>query len=297
MVVVTTIRSKLWRLVRDQHGVVSWEQLLAHGLTPAAIRHRVRVGRLHRVHLGVYAVGRPVLTLKGRWMAAVLCCGQGAALSHQSAAMLWGITATGPGTTHVSVPVDRRPQGIKTHFRSLADQDIDTREGIPLTNLPFTLVDLATMLGDDSLDRAVNEADRLDLIDPESLRAAIERSRRPGAGRLRAHLDKRTFTLTDSVLERRFLKLAQQAGLPRPLTQQLVNGYRVDFSWPDKLVVETDGLRYHRTPAQQAKDLLRDQAHTAAGLTTLRFTHAQVIYEPDYVRATLERTAGRTSSP
>jgi very-short-patch-repair endonuclease len=67
-----------------------------------------------------------------------------------------------------------------------------------------------------------------------------------------------------------------------------VNGFRVDFFWPDlKFVVETDGLTYHRTPAQQAEDLVRDQTHIAAGCTPLRFTHEQVRYEPDYVRRTL----------
>ena len=99
----------------------------------------------------------------------------------------------------------------------------------------------------------------------------------PGAAHLRSTLDHRTFTLTDSQLERRFLPLARKADLPLPETQQWVNGFKVDFYWPDLgLVVETDGLTYHRTPAQQAADRLRDQTHTAAGLTPLRFTRAQV---------------------
>ena len=94
--------------------------------------------------------------------------------------------------------------------------------------------------------------------------------------------------LTDSALERLFLPLARRAGLPPPSAGQIVNGYKVDFYWPDfGLVVETDGLRYHRTPAQQAKDRLRDQAHATAGLTHLRFTHAQVRYEPGHVQETL----------
>ena len=101
-------------------------------------------------------------------------------------------------------------------------------------------------------------------------------------------LDRRTLSLTDSELERRFLSIAREAGLPQPQTQHDVNGFTVDFYWPDLgLVVETDGLRYHRTPAAQARDRLRDQALTAAGLCCLRFTHAQVWYESGYVRATL----------
>src|SRR5207245_6286281 len=149
--------------------------------------------------------------------------------------------------------------------------------------------DLANGLDPSRLERAVNEADRLDLISPEALRLALDTYRgQPGVARLRELLDRRTFRLTDSELERLFLPLVTDAGLPTPLTRQHVNGFRVDFFWPDLgLVVETDGLRYHRTPAQQARDRLRDQAHLAAGFTPLRFTHAQVRFEAAYVRSTL----------
>ncbi len=165
--------------------------------------------------------------------------------------------------------------------------------GIPVTSITLTLVDLATRLGRDSLEAAINAADKFDLIDPDGLSAALTAlPRTPGAARLRSTLDRRTFTLTDSHLERRFLRLAKRAGLPKPRTQQRLHGYRVDFHWPElDLVVETDGLRYHRTPAQQAADRRRDQALTAAGLTVLRFTHAQIRYEPADVTATLTAVA------
>lgn len=105
---------------------------------------------------------------------------------------------------------------------------------------------------------------------------------------LRETLDRATFTLTDSELERRFLPIARRAGLPTPQTRRHVNGYRVDFFWPELgLVVETDGLRYHRTPTQQARDALRDNAHRAAALVPIRFTHAQVRYDPGYVERIL----------
>ena len=121
-----------------------------------------------------------------------------------------------------------------------------------------------------------------------------ERPGEPGVAMLRTLLDRRTFTLTDSELERRFLRIVERVGLPRPLTGESVNGFEVDFFWPELgLVVETDGLRYHRTPAQQARDRLRDQAHTAAGLTSLRFTRAQVRFDEGYVEATLWRVVGR----
>src|SRR5262249_55095036 len=129
------------------------------------------------------------------------------------------------------------------------------------------------------------------------LRRGLEEIRgQPGVRTLSRLLDRQVYRLTDSELERRFLRLVRNLGLPAPKTGVGLHGFRVDFFRPDLgLVVETDGLRYHRTPAQQARDRKRDQAHTAAGLTALRFTHAQVRFEPEEVRATLEAVVGRLS--
>ncbi|HMJ72159.1 MAG TPA: DUF559 domain-containing protein [Solirubrobacterales bacterium] len=162
-----------------------------------------------------------------------------------------------------------------------------------MTDPVSTLVDVASGTPEWQLERAINEADRLDLVDPESLRAALDPlPRRPGLARLRRLLDRHTFS--DSGLERRFLPLTRAARLPPPETQVWVNGYRVDFYWPHiGLVVETDGWRYHRTPSEQASDGRRDQAHTVAGLTTLRFSEAQIRDEPARVRATLATVAER----
>lgn len=232
------------------------------------------------------------LNRHGVWMAAVLSCGDGAALSHESAGALLGIRAD-PGRIEVSTRTDRRRPGIVIHRR--ADLAVTRHHGIPVTPPIFTLVDLGARLPRDELEAAINAADKRDLVDPDTLRSALEKmSRRPGLRMLRETLDRRTFTLTDSGLERRFLPIARRVGLPLPETGQIVNGYKVDFYWPDLgLVVETDGLQYHRTPAQQVKDRLRDQAHTAAGLTPLRFTRAQVRYEPGHVEETLAAVAHR----
>lgn len=134
-------------------------------------------------------------------------------------------------------------------------------------------------------------ADRRNLAHTDDLRTALDSlPPRPGVGRLKAMLDRPTFTPTDTRLERRFLPIASAAGLPSPQTQLQLNGYRVDFYWPQlALVVETDGLTYHRTPFSQAQDIRRDQAHQMAGLRSLRFTRHQVFFEPGYVRAVLER--------
>ena len=290
--------AELWALAVRQHGVVTRRQLLDLGLHSEAIKHRVRRGRLHPVGRGIYAVGRPHLTRHGTWMAAVMSCGPEAVLSHESAGALWGIHSRQQGEIEVSVPLKscpRRP-GIVVHRRArLTAAERTLRHDIPVTTPVCTLLDLAVRLRGDRLEAAINEADRCGLTNPEELRAALERvDRRQGVAILRRTLDRRTFTLTDSQLERRFLPLASRAGLPRPQTGQRVNGFKVDFYWPDLgLVVETDGLRYHRTPIQQARDRLRDQSHAAAGLTPLRFTYAQVQAEPGHVEETLARVARR----
>src|SRR5262249_6158424 len=156
-----------------------------------------------------------------------------------------------------------------------------------------TLVDLAAELPSRRLERAVNEADKRNLVDPERLRRALDRyAGQPGAKPLRTLLDRDTFLLSDSDMASLFRPLAAHAGLPSPLSKQIVNGFEVDFHWPDLgLVVETDGWRYHRTPSTQTRDALRFQAHTAAGLTPLRFSHHQVKHEPAHVQAVLAATA------
>jgi very-short-patch-repair endonuclease len=280
----------------SQHGVVARTQLLALGLDADGIRHRLRRGRLHVVHRGVYAVGRPRLSRLGVLSAAVLACGPDAALSHESAGEVLGIRPPRLGPVDVTAsPARRGRPGIRLHRAALPPGDRAERHGVPVTGVVRTFVDLALSLSDDELEAAVNAADRLDLIDPEQLRAAVERmAGRRGAARLRRLLDARRFTLTDSQLERRFLAIVRRANLPGPLTQQHLNGFRVDFFWPELgLVVETDGLRYYRTPAQQARDRRRDQAHVAAGLVALRFTYAQVAHEPGEVQRVLSAAVRR----
>jgi very-short-patch-repair endonuclease/predicted transcriptional regulator of viral defense system len=288
---------EVWKLVERQHGVVTREQLLGLGMTGEAVRHALERQRLHAIGRGVYAVGRPGLGREGRWMAAVLSCGPEAALSHGSAAALWGLRDREKAVIEISVPlhVRRRRPGVKVYRRTLEPAERTVRRGIPVTDVHRTLLDLATALHPRAVEEAINAADKLDLTDPERLRKALDRyTHRPGVAALRKLLDRHTFALTDSQLEQRFLPLTRRAGLPLPLTGQRVNGFKVDFFWPTLgLVVETDGLRYHRTAAQQARDRLRDQAHVAAGLVPLRFTYAQIRYEARYVQATLETVVAR----
>jgi hypothetical protein len=229
-------------------------------------------------------------------MAAVLASGREALLSHRSAAALWGFGKEHRDYIDVSVrrPSEARLGGIRCHRRpSLPVGDITTRQNIPLTQPVRTFLDLTTVAGPKTVERAINEADKLDVIDADALRRALDDyPGQPGVRPLRQILDKHTFRLSDDELELFFRPIAAAAGLPTPLTKQRVNKFEVDFFWPDLgLVVETDGWRYHRTPSAQTRDALRFQRHTAAGLTPLRFSHYQVKYEPRHVRQILERTA------
>lgn len=230
-------------------------------------------------------------------MAAVLACGDEAMLSHRSAAALWGFGQERRGVIDVSVRRHcsvRRP-GIHVRDRpGLRNRDVGTRLGIPTTEPVRTFLDIATELPRNRLERAINEADKREVIDPDRLRRALDdHPGEPGIRRLREVLDEHTFRLSDDELELLFRPIAAAAGLPTPLTKQIVNEFEVDFFWPELgLVVETDGWRYHRTPSAQTRDALRFQRHTAAGLTPLRFSHHQVKYEPRHVREILERTAG-----
>jgi very-short-patch-repair endonuclease len=288
--------AEIWTLVSRQHGVVARRQLLEMGLGARQIERRIAAGRLHPVWRGVYAVGRPQLGRLGRWMAATLACGPDAVLSHGSAAALWGFGEEPAGTVEVSVPARtrRRHPGIRAHRRAaLRPAEPIAHEGIPVTTPICTLIDEGTRLQPMQLERAVNEADKLDRVDPEALREALDRyPGQPGVAPLRAILDRHTFRFSDSDLELHFRPLARAAGLPEPQTKAWVNSFEVDFHWPELgIVVEADGLRYHRTPSQQARALLRDQTHLATGLLPLRFSHAQIRYEPHRVRSTLRRTA------
>jgi predicted transcriptional regulator of viral defense system len=190
-----------WGLARAQHGVVTRRQLLALGFSSDGIRHRLRTGRLHRVMQGVYVVGWPGTTRKQRWMAAVLACGDGAVLSHRSAAALWGIAKEGK-TIDVSVAREKRRPKVRSRTRSgLPPPQRTIHDRIPVTTPLQTLIDIALELPTNKLERAVNDADKLELIDPEKLREGLhDHAGEPGVKPLRTLLDRDTFLLSDTDL-------------------------------------------------------------------------------------------------
>lgn len=241
-------------------------------------------------------------------MAAILACGGPgmAALSHSSAAALFKIGvewATGIEVSRfVGDPI--RIPGVKVYRRpGLKPGRFVLHDGIPVTSPVQTLIDLAARHDQRTMERFVNEADRLRLVRTDALREALaDHPGERGVDRLRTILDRRTFRYTRTELERDFIPIATSAGLPLPQTSIYIDGHEVDFYFPTiNLVIETDGLTYHRTPSQQAKDLERDQDHEAAGTHALRFSHGQIKYEPDRVErvlaATLSLLAGSHTLP
>ena len=220
-------------------------------------------------------------------MAAVLAAGPGAMVSHASAAFLWGLIAFWPaGPIHVTGPGDRgrRRPGWSSTVAALTGRDRAERHGIPVTSPARTIVDTAPELSAEQLERRINLADSLDLIDPEALAAELPRMRgQRGVRPVRNLIEQYTFRLTDSELEQRFLRVAAPLRLGPPTTRRRLNGFRTDFVWPDLgLVVEADSLRYHRTPGQQQRDHL-----TRPGASGPRHGAAAVHPPPDHLHRVL----------
>jgi very-short-patch-repair endonuclease len=268
------------KLAARQWGVVSVAQLRALGLTKDAVRRRAQAGRLHRLHQGVYAVGHTVLKREGRWLAAVLACGTGAVLSHRSAAAHWGLLQSEATRTDVTTPRTRAGNAtIRLHrSHSLIARDTTTHQGIPITSVPRTLLDLAATVRPDRLERALAQAEHLELYDH---RATTELLARANGHRGQKALTEATALeprLTRSEWEVRLLKLVRAAALPEPLMNLPLDApdygeCRPDFHWPShRLIVETDGWRSHRTRASFERDRAKDAALTAAGYRVVRFT-------------------------
>lgn len=282
------------QLADRQHGVVAYRQLIALGLSRWQIEDRVRQGRLFRVYRGVYAVGRRGITREGQWMAATLAAGDGAVLSHRSAAALWCIAK--PTARHeVSVPTTAGragPRAITLHrTSSLPESEATRREGIPVTSLPRTLLDLAEAVERRDLERALDEAQFLRCLDLRAVRGVIAAHiGRTGAKRLARALDEHVVgtTHTNDGLEERFFALCRSAGIPDPLVKQTIGPYEVDFLWPDaKLVVETDD-RSHKRNANYENDRDRDGYLQELGYRVRRFTSKKVTDEPDEVERSLK---------
>jgi very-short-patch-repair endonuclease len=254
-----------------QHGVVSIRQLREVGLSDDAVSGRVRAGRLHRVHRGVYAVGHPRLTFHGRGMAAVLAVGEGY-LSHRSAAALWRLLPPQPGPMDVSLPTRngrRGRRGIRLHRPvSSPPGEVTRRDGIPVSTPARTLADLRAALEPSTWRRALRQAEVLGL----ELGPVAESD------------------LTRSELERRFLRLCRRSGLPMPEVNVPVGRRVADFLWRERrLIVETDGYRFHRGREAFESDRTRDLELRALGFEVIRLSHRQVVGAAPQVVAVLRQ--------
>ncbi len=277
------IDARIAAIAARQHGNIAHAQLIALGLTESQIFYRVKMGRIHRVHRGVYAVGRPPKTALERAAAAVLACGSGAALSHRSALALWGL-GHWTRTIEVTAPGDHRPKGIRVHrARGLTPRDLRTHQGIRVTSPARTLLDCAPRLTDRALSRAANDARR----SPQArlrihhLADVIERfPYHPGAAYLKPLLRVKGGP-THSEWEDAFPAFCERHGLPEPVMSTRVAGHLVDALFPSvRVIVELDGWDFHSDRDAFESDRDRDADTLAAGYHTVRITWQRMHERP-----------------
>lgn len=267
----------------EQCGYVTREQLLAIGLNASAIRYRIEIGRLIPVYAGVYAVGHVNSTPVARAFAAVLACGKGAALSHGSAATLWGFNKYWDTPWEVTAPAKRSRPGIRVHrSRTLSADDITCQLGVPVTSPARTVLDNAPRLTDQRLTRMVNNARHARYLYLDALADVIDRNpTHPGAKRLRPFVQ-RPSGPTRSDLEDKFVAFAERYGLPRALTGVRLLGYEIDVLFPvEKVIVEVDSWEFHRFRSNFESDRNRDADTLAAGFLTVRITDERMEKTPE----------------
>jgi predicted transcriptional regulator of viral defense system len=301
------------RICHVQHGLITLEQLEARGLTVQGVHERVVAGRLHRIHQRVYSLMPGVMTERARFLAAVLASGPDAVLSHRSAAYLWGLIDESHAPIDVTAPNrrGRSPPGVAAH-RDGSLQPIDkTRvHGVPCTSLARTLLDYAGIAPEWEVRRAVSQAEVLRILDPVAIRSVLRRGRRRrGVARLRLIIDalhpetKRT----RSDLERLFLAMCIQAGLPQPEVNVWLDvpggdPLQADFLWRDaRLIVEADSREFHDTASAFEYDRKREQRFQAAAWRVSRCTWNQVERESSRlvgtIRALLSQAPPRVPGP
>lgn len=275
-------------IAEAQHGVVARSQLTAAGLGRRAIGHRLECGRLQRVERGVYAVGHRVRSSETIWMTAVLAAGAVAVLSHRSAAALWGLRGSSRRRTDVTVPGPRRSRSlVEFHQAMLPPDEVTVCSGVPVTTVPRTLLDLASVVERRHVERAIQEADVRRLHDPLSLLDLVARyPGRRGTPLIKAILaDGRVGGgVPRSELEGRFLAFLDRFTLPRPEVNAnlCVRGrwVEVDCLWRSaRLIVELDGRATHDIPTAFERDRARDRRLSVEDWRVIRVTWRQLHLE------------------
>ncbi len=279
-----------------QYGVVTRQQLLASGLRTDTIGRAVRAGRLRPMFGGVYSlVGYGALSQEGWWMGALLACGEGSALSHDAAGVFWRFFNAPRLPIHVTTAGQRmraEPR-IRTHRLDLPTADTVVRDRLRITTPGRTIVDMAAGRDGRELRGIVERAQDVRRFHPNQIQTILDRpAQLRGVGGLR---DLLVLIGSDadgakSKLERLFLALVRRHRLALPEVNVRVEGRERDFVWREqRLVVETDGYRYHSSRQAQRRDRKRDRELTAAGWRPARFTYEEVAFEPDEVALELAR--------
>jgi predicted transcriptional regulator of viral defense system len=291
------LHGALAELATRQHGVVATRQLGTLGYTKSSVAKAAKAGRLHRIHRGVYVVGYRRLSWHGRCMAAVLASSPSVA-SHLSAAWLWGIIRNRPGTIHVTCPSSRRARRrFVVHSGDLPDADRTVRDGIPVTSLARTILDLAVDKGVRDIKRQIQLGDDLKVFDRRAMATLLDRSNgRRGAPKVRAAMEtyeeKRVFTRSE--LERRFLDVVTAAGLPEPAMNAFVAGFEIDAYWEaERFGVELDVFATHGSRLSFEEDRERDDELLLAGIETTRVTGPRLDREPEAVVESVRRHLSR----
>jgi very-short-patch-repair endonuclease len=278
------------RIATRQKGLVTRVQLLALGLSSAAIGRRVAKGPLIPQFPGVYRVGHRAPNIESTYLAAVLACGPGALLAGRAAGHLHGLLKHRPSRPVVVTRTERRLRGVETRrARRTQMPRGTTKNGIPVTTVPETLVDLARELREDELARACHEAGVKYRTTPRQVEAALRRKPNArGARKLRAIL-RGEVRVALSVIERRFVRLLRARGLSLPVTNRPVGSHRVDCRWPDfRLTVELDSYRFHNTREAWERDRRREREAHTRGDQHRRFTHDDVMRDPEPMLDELE---------
>jgi very-short-patch-repair endonuclease len=271
------------RVARRQDNVITLAQLLEAGLGHDAVAHRVRAGTMQRLHRGVFLLGAAPPTRMARARAAVMACGDGAVVSHRSAAEMFGLLPETDRGVDVTV-VGRNPgshAGMRLHRpRALAGHDVTKMRGIPLTTVARTICDMAATEPANEVEHAFQEALYREIVTDRQLAAVLTREpHRRGAPVIRALIENPSMTRSER--ERRLLKLIAQAQLPKPLTNVRLHGYLVDVYWPEHgLVLEFDGWRAHGHRGAFDGDRKRDQVMLANGQRAMRVTDRHLTREP-----------------
>jgi Transcriptional regulator, AbiEi antitoxin len=297
----------LAELAKRQHGVVSIRQLReCLGYSQDSVEYACAQGRLHRLHHGVYAVGHTDLSAPAKCLAAVLGCGEGALLSHWSAAWLLGLMpATAPVPIHVTTPIPRKKRlGLLIHrSRTLTEDDRRLEGGIPVTSVARTALDLAARVRPRSVNRLLQRSEELGLFDLPDFESVLARNRGHRGTRplRRAIAIYEPPPFTRSGLEERFFDLVREYGLPRPATNYVEAGYELDAYWPElRFAVELEVYETHGSRLSFEEDAVRQEELKLARIEMIHVTGPRLKREPrrvmERVRRLLEMRRGELES-